>query len=430
MGRTTYPQYENASGWNAMLPPRAAAPALEGARSVEAVVIGAGYTGVAAARSWARRRGDDRVVLLEGSRIGEGNPGRNSGFLLEIALANDADASALERMRACNDLIGRTMNRLRDDVYDAGIACDIERAGTFRAAAGDAGARALDDYKRFLDAASLPYELLSRDEMEARIGTRYYREGLYSAHCYLVQPAALIRGLVTLLPDSVTLYEESPALGIRRDRGEWLVETGRGSVRAPTVLVANNAFAKNLGLAASRVAAMYTYAALTAALPDSDTAGLGSERSWGLLPTHRLGCTLRRTRDNRFLIRSLYGYEHEDDNERVARTLLASLKRRFPDLPVDGFDSIWSGATGFTRNGAPVWGRLREGLFASVGCNGGGVVKGTLFGELLADLACGCEVPDVAALFGTASWMPPDPIRRLGFEILSRIEQRQGMAEM
>ena len=139
---------------------------------------------------------------------------------------------------------------------------------------------------------------------------------------------------------------------------------------------------------------------------------------------------MRRTRDNRLLIRSHYGYEREADNNHIARQLLASLRLRFPQLELDGFASTWGGATGFTLNGAPIWGEIRDGLYASAGCNGGGVVKGTLFGEKLADLALGIAVPDMDRLFGQARWMPPDPLRRLGFAIVSRIERRQGRAEM
>jgi glycine/D-amino acid oxidase-like deaminating enzyme len=430
MASQSYPSYQNTCGWNALLPRREDIRTLETDIQADVAVIGAGYTGISAARRWCSERRDDRVAILEASEIGEGNPGRNSGFLLEIALANDADATQLSRMHKCNHLISRTMNRLRDDVYDAGIQCDIERAGTYRAAAGDAGGRALDAYRRFLDAARLPYEPVSRNELGERLGTSYYRQGLYSPHCYLVQPAALIRGLAGLLPASAEIYERTPALSLRREANRWVVTTPAGRVEATAVLVANNAFAKRLGLAPSRVVAMYTYAGLTEPLSAEFTATLGSESSWGLLPTHRLGCTMRRTRDNRLLIRSHYGYEREDDNDSIGRALLASLRLRFPSLDIGRFARVWGGATGFTFNGAPVWGKVREGLYISAGCNGGGVVKGTLFGELLADLALGKDVPDVGYLFGNASWMPPDPIRRIGFEIISRIERRQGRAEM
>jgi glycine/D-amino acid oxidase-like deaminating enzyme len=185
-----------------------------------------------------------------------------------------------------------------------------------------------------------------------------------------------------------------------------------------------------LGVGESRIVAMYTYAALTEPVPQSVTDTLGSDMNWGLLPAHRLGSTLRRTVDGRLLIRSLYGYETEADNNPVGERLRVSLRRRFPQLAQVAFESVWSGATGFTLNGAPLWGEYAPGLYVSAGCNGGGVVKGTLFGRLLADRALGRQTPDIPALFGKASWMPPEPIRRLGFNILSAIECHKGRAEV
>ena len=428
MGSTSsFPDYERSSGWNRLLPARTPGTSLEQDVDADLIVIGGGFTGIAAAGRWAELNPDARIAMVEASEIGEGNPGRNSGFLLEVSLANDADPAQLERMQACNQLISMTMNRMRDAVYDGGIDCAIEHAGTYRAAAGRPGRRALRHYEKFLDAAGLPCERLSRSELNAQLGTEFYSDGLYSPHCYLVQPAALVRGLAGLLPSGITIYENTPATGLRRNGDGWLVQTSKATLNAATVIVANNAFAKHLGIAGSRLVKMYTYAALTEPLPDTQ---LGSSQSWGLLPTHRLGCTLRRTRDGRLLIRSHYGYEAEAANDAVGELLKTSLRARFPQLRNLQFASVWGGATGFTLNGAPVWGQVRPGLYVSAGCNGGGVVKGTLFGRLLAEQASGRTVPDVRALFGSASWMPPEPFRRFGFMLASRWERHRGRAEM
>ena len=103
---------------------------------------------------------------------------------------------------------------------------------------------------------------------------------------------------------------------------------------------------------------------------------------------------------------------------------------RFPQVKEIGLESCWGGAVGFTYNGGLVWGEERPGLFVSAGCNGGGTVKGTLLGKLLADLAAGDKAPDVTRLFGSASWMPPDPIRAVAFQTASRVEAFFGKAEM
>jgi glycine/D-amino acid oxidase-like deaminating enzyme len=430
MRTSCYPKYQRQCGWNALLPARSANAALTSRADCDVAIIGAGYTGVAAARRCAELEPAATVVLLDSSEIGEGNPGRNSGFMLEIALANDAEPAQLDRMTACNRLIGDALAGLKSLAEQHDIPCDLVRAGTYRAAAGASGIAALRKYRDFLEAADLRYEVLDQRQLQDRLGTAFYREGLYSPHCYLVQPAALIRGLADSLPSSITLYENSPAVSIESSQGKWKVRTPDGAISASRLIVANNAFCKQLGIARSRIVAMFTSAALTEPLPRKVLDALGSDPNWGLLPAHRLGSTLRRTADGRLLIRSLYGYESETDSRQVEVKLRAALQRRFPQLTDLAFAGVWSGATGFTLNGAPVWGEYEPGLFVSTGCNGGGVVKGTLFGALLAELAVDRETADVAALFGEASWMPPEPLRRLGFRILSGIEAYKGRAEV
>lgn len=425
-----YPDYQRACGWNALLPAREGIETLKADRVFDVAIVGAGYTGLAAARRAAEHRPDQSIAVLDASEVGEGNPGRNSGFLLDIALSHDADPRHIERMTNCNSLIAGAMDDIRRLVEKYDIACDLVRAGTYRAAAGATGVRALRKYRAFLDAAGLPFEVRNRRQLRDRLGTDFYREGLYSPHCYLVQPAALIRGLAANLPASVTLFENSPAVAIEPRGDRWTVRTPDAGISASRLIIANNAFCKQLGIGQSRIAAMYTYAALTEPLPQDLLDTLGAEPCWGLLPAHRLGSTLRRTRDGRLLIRSLYGYEKEADNGVIAARLMSSLQERYPQLMDVVFASVWSGATGFTFNGAPLWGRRAPGLFVSAGCNGGGVVKGTLFGQLLANLAFERDIPDFRALFGAASWMPPEPLRHIGFGMLSGLERYKGRAEV
>lgn len=403
---------------------------LDGDTDCDVAIVGAGYTGVSAARRIAALEPTYDIVLLDASTIGEGNPGRNSGFLLEVALAHDADLANIQRMRRCNELLQETMDGLRDDVQKLRIDCGLARSGTYRAAAGKTGETALYRYREFLDASGLPSESLGRDELHSRIGTRFYRRGLYSPHCYLVQPAAMIRGLVRSLPGSVRLFECTPARSVEQHNGHWQVTTARGVVRAAKLILANNSFCRGLGVGAERISAIYTYAALTDPVHGRDRLLPGTDDQWGLLPAHRLGSTLRRTPDGRLLVRSLYSYERDTDIAKVETRLRAALSRRFPNLGGAPFAAVWGGATGFTYNAAPLWGELAKGLFVSAGCNGGGIVKGTLFGKLLGELTLGQASANVAELFGTASRMPPEPLRGLGFALIAAVERCRARAEV
>ncbi|CAM0557590.1 NAD(P)/FAD-dependent oxidoreductase [Vreelandella titanicae] len=428
MPHTTHPSHQRPCGWNAWLTERQPRPALSGQSEADVVIIGAGYTGFAAASAWQQARPEDRIKILEADQIGEGSPGRNSGFMLEIALANDARPEELERMEKLNALSRQTMALLRERVERLGIDCQLERSGTYRAARSTIGQRALSQYEAFLKAAGLSYQTLNGSQLAERIGTRYYTQGIYSPDCYLVQPAALIVGLADSLEAGIELHEHSPATQIVPDGKKWRVTTPEGEVTAEQVILANNAFSRALGADPSRLTAIYTYAAITEPLPQPERQRI-AETTWGLLPAHRLGCTLRTTADGRLMIRSRYSYEREADNARIEAELKVSLEARYPELTPVRFDKVWGGTTGLTHNGAPLWGEIQPGLYVSAGCNGGGIVKGTFLGDALARYALGQPVEDIASLFGKASWMPPDPVRRLGFYLTSEMERRKAKNE-
>ena len=401
-----------------------------GERTANVVVIGAGFTGIACAKKWQSLAPEDEIVVLEATTVGEGNPGRNSGFLLEIALAEDAEASRIAQLEAANQLTRAAMASIKEDVDRIGEQGILAHSGTYRAAASPIGLASLERYEAFLAAAGLSYRRLSATELEEELGTRFYQAGLYSPDCYLAQPAAVIRALAIGLPSTVALYEHSQVVGLDRVPGKWRVLTPKGAITTDKVVLANNAFAARLGFARRQLASVYTYAGLTPRLPESVLDTLGTNEDWGLLPTHRLGSTLRRTSDGRLLIRSLHDYERERPAPSIRSELKSRLHSRFPQLEGVDFEHLWGGAVGFTLNGGLVWGELEPGLFASCGCNGGGTVKGTLLGSLIADKALGQPTPDVFALFGQASWMPPEPFRSVGFHLTSAWERWQGREEL
>ncbi len=82
-------------------------------------------------------------------------------------------------------------------------------------------------------------------------------------------------------------------------------------------------------------------------------------------------------------------------------------------------------------NGSPWWGKLDDHLFASGGCNGSGIAKGTMLGRHLAELMLGKgDHAKMAASMGTASWIAPEPFRSVGFNIISAVESRKAGREI
>ena len=128
------------------------------------------------------------------------------------------------------------------------------------------------------------------------------------------------------------------------------------------------------------------------------------------------------------MVRSAYSYEREQAPADTLAQLTSCYQRRYPNMKSHEFEYVWGGTTALTRNGATFFGELRPGLFASLGCNGAGVLKGSTYGKLLGEMAMGAQssqLSDALSLEGP-NWLPPEPIRRIG--VVSSIKYQAALA--
>lgn len=429
----THPIYLSPSGWNAILPLREARTQLPQTRRFKTIVIGAGYTGLAAARRFAQLEADHHVLVIDASTSSEGAAGRNSGFLSRLPnrpRANhhgSTDDAARRQMR----IYKQGNEWLRDVVTRHAIDCGWdERSPRFSAAATPVGEQGLKATAKSYGRWDVPCTQYDQDALQQRVGTDYYNYGYQTPYNTFVQPAALIRGLADALPENVHLVEHLAAHRVEEGRTHK-VHTAQGVFECDRLIIANNGFARRLGVLRDRLITIYTYAGLTGQLDAVELEKLGGEASWGIIPAHRLGSTLRKTEDGRFMVRSAYSYERELPTDHV-RTMLSTLYRnRYPHLRSHDFEHVWGGCTALTRNGGMYFGQIKPGIYASAGCNGAGVLRGSTQGRLLADLACNQDsdvLSDLLKLEGP-TWLPPEPIRKISVLSAIAMERRKAGLE-
>lgn len=399
-----------------MLPPKTP-QSPDSTRRFGSIIIGAGYTGLAAARRMAELCPHEQILVIDATSIGEGSSGRNSGFMINLPHNT--------KMGGHTSAMDLALKQMR--LYDAGLAwldeivkrhqiqCDWNHAGKFHAAAGEAGVRNLQSVLRQYRDWGIQYTEYDQSALQQKLGTPYYQYGFHTNNNVFVQPAALIRGLADSLPDNVMLAENEAVLKFEYGTPAS-VRTTRAAYTADRIIIANNSFAKSLGFLRSRLITIYTYAAMTPRLPDGELKKLGDSPEWGVIPANRLGTTVRRIHDGRLMVRSAYSYEKELSPDAVSRLLTDSYQRRYPNMRSHQFEYVWGGTTALTRNGATFFGKLRPGFYASLGCNGAGLLKGTIYGKLLSELAMEEASPllDDALSMEGPSWLPPEPIRRIG----------------
>ncbi len=403
-----------APGWYAMLPPPAPANRLTGQQTADWVVVGAGVTGLAAARRLAKLAPEARVILLEEYRVGYGASGRNSGFIIDTPhLTEQCDVDSNRRI---SRLVIAGLAELEGLVRKHEIDCEWSPRGHLTAVVESKRAKNLRATVSTLDAIDEAYEWLEGDALADVVGTRHYHAAVYTPRTVLVNPAAMCRGLGETMPDNVEVCEESPVL--RVEPGSSVrIDCAEGSISAANVLLTTNAFITKLGFLRRDVFPLIECASLSRPLTEDEQAAMTGAPDWGITGY----ATVRRTLSNRILVR--HGTYYTGDfrlSQDMRRQLLAShvkgLRKRFPMLGNLDFEYTWAGVFCMTRNWASIFGRLERGVFASLGYCGVGVPRGTISGKLLAEFALGSEsglIRDVQALSGPKR-LPPEPLLGLG----------------
>ena len=135
------------------------------------------------------------------------------------------------------------------------------------------------------------------------------------------------------------------------------------------------------------------------------------------MPALKYGTTMRRTRDGRLMVRSLYSYEHERRPDSIRQELTAVARKRYPKVAETGFEHVWGGIISITLNGGTNFGQVEPGLYSLFGCNGSGILKFTLLGQDMAEEIAGEHRLDhVVTTYGMANRMPSEPFRIIGFK--------------
>lgn len=419
---TSLPADDATPGWFHTSAPRTPRPAATGEIRTRWAIIGAGFTGLSAARRLAERFPQDDIALIEAQVVGFGPAGRNAGFAIDLPHDIGADDYIgdidVARTVLKLNLVGQ--QSLKDLVAEHSIDCALRTSGKYQAAIEDRGVAVLDAYRRGLDKLDQPYQMIAGPDLPGHIGTDYYRQALFTPGTALVQPSALVKGLADTLPANVTLYEKTPITHVAYDDKIVLTHPG-GRIVADRLILANNAFAQHFGFLRGTMLPIFTYGSLTRPLTPDEQARLGGKDFWGLIPADPSGTTLRRTADQRILVRNSFsfdanGHAHAHHVERAKVRHRRSFERRFPDLAQVPFDYSWGGALAMSANHESFFGQLAPNVFAAVGCNGLGVTRGTATGLLLADWLAGerGEVIDFLLASPGPNRNPPRPFLDLG----------------
>lgn len=376
--------------WAMTAPPPPATAPLAGAARADVAVVGAGYTGLAAALRLAEAGA--RVVVLEAAGIGSGGAGRNVGLVnagLWVMPDDIVATLGAERGEGLLALLGGAPAEVFALVARHAIACEATPNGTLHCAVGRAGRAEIAARAAQWQARGAPVRLLDAEAARAMIGGGAYRGALLDGRAGTIQPLAYARGLArAAIGAGAAVHTASPVRAAEEGAGGWVLRTDAGTLAADWIIVAGDAYSFGPweSLAREQVPLPYFNVA-TPPVPEALRHRILPGRQ-GIWDTRQVLTSLRYDAAGRLVFGSIGALAGAAGpvHEAYARR---SLARLFPELPPAPFEAGWYGTIGMTDDALPRFRRLAHNVVSISGYNGRGIGPGTVFGRLLADLVLG-----------------------------------------
>jgi glycine/D-amino acid oxidase-like deaminating enzyme len=217
-------------------------PACPLPKTVDVAVIGAGFTGLSAARTLAKRGAT--VVVLEAETIGWGASSRNGGMVLtglKLGVNKLIAMYGRERTQRMYAASVASMDCVEQLIREENIDCNFSRCGHLEVACKQ---KHFDDYARQVEVIAREFNhqlrIVPRNELQSEIGSSIYYGGMVDEVSASLNPARYVAGLAnaTVKADA-EIFEQTRVDKIEREarqgRQGWRVTTSRGPLWARDV---------------------------------------------------------------------------------------------------------------------------------------------------------------------------------------------------
>ena len=429
---------DNNCSWVNDLNPRSNIKTLLSDTDCEFLIIGAGYTGLSAARKLGQFYPNQKILLVDAQLAGEGASSRNSGYLVDTTL-NDGFTSNKELVnyKKKTDIYELGIDAVKRFIKEYQVDCDWNECGKYFASSKIEDKKTLENFSETLSKLDFKHNLLFNEDLTKRLGTNFYNIALYTKGGILLHPGKLVRAMIDTLPENVNLYENSPLLNWKKSNDSILCNFKNGIIKSKKIIFATNGFLKSLGIKRNYNFPITLTASMTRSLTDEEFKSLGEPKEWGVLPVKPMGATVRMTKDRRILIRNtaeLYNPFKMSEAKIKERSIKQKIgvKKRFPQLPDDIIQSTWSGVVSRSRNSSQIFEKIDDNIFVAGCYNGSGIGVGTLFGEQIALKACNEETKEIRIIESKnkPTWLPPQPFLNLGIKVRLMYERLRARSEI
>ncbi len=370
--------------------------------AVDVAVIGAGFTGLSAARTLAKRGA--QVAVLESETIGWGASSRNGGMVLTgmklgvNQLISRYGRELTQRMYAASLA---TIDCVEQIVRDEAIDCDFSRCGHLEVACKQ---KHFDDFARQAEVIAREFHhtlrVVEKQDLNSEIGSSIYFGGMVDEVSASLNPARYVAGLArAAMKSGAEIFEHARVQSIQRNsrQGEagWQLSTSRGPLWAHEVFVATSGYTGRATPALQKkLIPIGSFIITTEVLPEKLAQDL-SPRNRMIYDSKNYLYYYRLTPDRRMLFggRAAFFPENDQTVRRSAAILRRGMIDVYPQLSDAKIDYVWGGTLDFAFDIMPHAGRL-DGMYYAVGYAGHGVAMATYQGQKVAELMAAEQMPD------------------------------------
>ena len=424
--------------WIKDLTPRANIKILQSNEDCEYLIIGAGYTGLSAARKLGQLHPRQKIILVDAQLAGEGASSRNSGFLVDTTL-NDGFTTnkELDNYKKKTDIFNLGIDVVKKFINEYQVDCDWNECGKYFASSKIEDQKIIANFSDTLAKLGFENNLMSQNDLFKRLGTSFYNTALHTKGGILLHPGKLVRAMIDVLPSNVFLYEKTCLLNWNKNKDIISCDFKNVKINTKKIIFATNGFLKSLGIKPQYNFPITLTASMTRKLTSEEFKSIGKPKEWGVLPIKPMGATIRMTSDRRILIRNTAEVNNpfkmdESDLKKRSINQKIGIKKRFPQLPEDIIQSSWSGIVSRTRNSSQIFDRIDNNVFAAGSYNGSGIGVGTLFGEQIAIKASNESSESIKTIESRnkPTWLPPQPFLNIGIKTRLIYERFKARSEI
>src|SRR5210317_1541143 len=429
---------DSTCSWINDLPPRTNIKSLQSNEDTEWLIIGAGYTGLSAARKLGQLYPNQKIILVDAQFAGEGASGRNSGYLVDTTL-NDGFTSnkELSKYRKKTDIYKLGIDVVKKFIKEHQVDCDWNESGKYFASSNQKDRKILENFSKTLSKLNFGHNILEKDDLSKRLGTNFYNLALYTKGGVLLHPGKLVRAMIDTLPDNVELLENSQLNEWSKNKDTIISKFNNHEIITKKIIFCTNGFLKSLGIKNNYNFPLTLTASMTRPLTDTEYKSIGEPREWGVLPIRPMGATIRMTKDKRILIRntaevhSPFKMSKTELDER-SLTQKLGIKKRFPSLADNIIESSWYGVVSRTRNSSQIFEKVEDNVFVAGCYNGSGIGVGTLFGEQIAIKASNENSDEINIIESSTkpTRLPPQPFLNIGVKTRLMFERFRSRSDM